>query len=705
MADLDKMFAAMADVSAEDSTCDYIIDEDLRVIAIPERGVVLGVEGDKDVTRVRFRMGKMWRGNDMSQFDLRINYENANGDKNYYTVVNKYLDGDTVVFDWIVAADAAAYRGDVFFIVVGLITTGGVVNCAFHTTLGKAKCLEGLVVDTSVDIPEIRDFMATLKAEVEAYGQTFVDASRQNAEAAKASADASAASAAAAKTSEEHAAANERNAKTSETNANASAEKAAASETNASASAASAKADAEKAEAAKTAAEEARDNAAESETNAAASANAAKTSETNAAASETAAKESEQNAKASETHASTSEANAKGSENKSAEYLQATKEYFDQVRTITLGGQGWYETPDALKAAVPVGENGWWAVIGTTDSIWVWDSDTSTWRDTMITVDLSDYYTRKQVEEKLAEKAGKASAEDLISMLNALSTDDATPEDADYYVSQYAGGGEETTTYHRRPMSALWAYIKAKAATVFAALNHTHTKADVGLGNVDNTADSEKSVAYGSTAGVAAQVGNGGNTQDPMTFHYAGQSGQPPWVWGGPTDYAGDNYVYNPLNFKVNTAAYLGRGGDVNVPMVFHWAGQGGQPTWMWGGSDGTNMYVYNPSNFNVNYANSAGSVPWSGVSGAPSIPASAISASGANYVRFSDGTQICWTTGLSNYSTWTFPVPFANTNYLGIVAGYWPSNYDTDMCFSKKTTTQGSGGQVREMLAIGRWY
>ena len=56
MADLDKMFAAMADVSAEDSTCDYIIDEDLRVIAIPERGVVLGVEGDKDVTRIRFRM-------------------------------------------------------------------------------------------------------------------------------------------------------------------------------------------------------------------------------------------------------------------------------------------------------------------------------------------------------------------------------------------------------------------------------------------------------------------------------------------------------------------------------------------------------------------------------------------------------------------------------------------------------------------------
>ena len=34
--------------------------------------------------------------------------------------------------------------------------------------------------------------------------------------------------------------------------------------------------------------------------------------------------------------------------------------------------------------------------------------------------------------------------------------------------------------------------------------------------------------------------------------------------------------------------------------MKFHWSGQGGQPPWLWGGSDGTNMYVYNPSNFKV---------------------------------------------------------------------------------------------------------
>lgn len=349
MVDLDKQFAAMADVSEEDTAYDFVIDEDLRVIAVPERGVVLGVEGDKDANRIRFRMNKTWRGYDMSKFDLRINYQNANGDKNYYTVTSKHTEGNAVVFDWIVAADAVAYQGDVFFIVVGLITTGGMVNCAFHTTLGKAKCLEGLVVDTKTDIPEIRDFMATLKAEVEAYGQTFANATAASAKAAKAS------------------------------------------------------------------------------------------------------------------------------ETKSGEYLQATKEYFEQVRTITLGAQGWYETSDALTAAVPVGENGWWAVVGTTDSIWVWDRDTNAWRDSMVTVNMSDYYTRTQVDKKLTDKANKT-ADDLNTMINALTTDASTPTDADYYVSQYVGGGT-STTFHRRPMSMLWAYIKSKAESVFAAKNHAHSYA------------------------------------------------------------------------------------------------------------------------------------------------------------------------------------------------------------------------------------
>lgn len=35
----------------------------------------------------------------------------------------------------------------------------------------------------------------------------------------------------------------------------------------------------------------------------------------------------------------------------------------------------------------------------------------------------------------------------------------------------------------------------------------------------------------------------------------------------------------------------------------WHWSGQDGQPTWLWGGNSENNYYVYDPSNFNVNSA------------------------------------------------------------------------------------------------------
>ncbi len=102
-------------------------------------------------------------------------------------------------------------------------------------------------------------------------------------------------------------------------------------------------------------------------------------------------------AASSATAAAASQIAAKVSETESAKNLQGTKKYFEQVRTITIGAQGWYATPEALATSVPVGENGWWAVVGTTDTIWTWDSDTGAWKDSVQKADLSDYYTREQV--------------------------------------------------------------------------------------------------------------------------------------------------------------------------------------------------------------------------------------------------------------------------------------------------------------------
>lgn len=89
-----------------------------------------------------------------------------------------------------------------------------------------------------------------------------------------------------------------------------------------------------------------------------------------------------------------------------------------------------------------------------------------------------------------------------------------------------------------------------------AATKPSYTKAEVGLGNVDNTADKDKNVKYATSAGSATNAQCLNNDDKYMKFHWSGQSGQPTWLWGG--NNSGDMYVYNPSNFSVNYAATAG---------------------------------------------------------------------------------------------------------------------------------------------------
>lgn len=43
---------------------------------------------------------------------------------------------------------------------------------------------------------------------------------------------------------------------------------------------------------------------------------------------------------------------------------------------------GWYATQSALESAHPTAVDGDWAIVGATDTVWVWDSDTNVWKDT-----------------------------------------------------------------------------------------------------------------------------------------------------------------------------------------------------------------------------------------------------------------------------------------------------------------------------------
>lgn len=210
------------------------------------------------------------------------------------------------------------------------------------------------------------------------------------------------------------------------------------------------------------------------------------------------AKESAAQSSASEKAAATSQAAAKASETESAKNLQGTKEYFEQVRTITIGAQGWYATPEALKTAVPVGENGWWAVVGTTDTIWTWDSDTGVWKDSVQKADLSDYYTREQVNSLL--EAQKLADHPVGSIYQ--STDPTSP-------AALFGGSWEEIASERVLMGA--SSTHAAGTTVKAGLpNITGTLSDV-MGSI---------YAYPSGSGAFSVKGIGRSLENGSSGNY-----------------------------------------------------------------------------------------------------------------------------------------------------------------------------------------
>ena len=80
------------------------------------------------------------------------------------------------------------------------------------------------------------------------------------------------------------------------------------------------------------------------------------------------------------------------------------KYFAEQAQGIAQGAMGYYTTPEALKAAHPTSEVGFWAIVGSTDSIWVWDDASNDWIDTHKKTDLSDYYTKSQTEAIIDHK-------------------------------------------------------------------------------------------------------------------------------------------------------------------------------------------------------------------------------------------------------------------------------------------------------------
>lgn len=83
------------------------------------------------------------------------------------------------------------------------------------------------------------------------------------------------------------------------------------------------------------------------------------------------------------------------------EGMDNAKYYAALAQQVSQGAVGWYKSYEALYAAHDTGYDGNWAIVGDTDTIWVWDSDTGTWRDTGESSKFANYYDKTQIDAKL----------------------------------------------------------------------------------------------------------------------------------------------------------------------------------------------------------------------------------------------------------------------------------------------------------------
>ena len=325
------------------------------------------------------------------------------------------------------------------------------------------------------------------------------------------------------------------------------------------------------------------------------------------------------------------------------------------------------------------------------------------------------YYTEAEVNSKLSGKVDNTEA-GANGLINKLSTADGIPNDATVFISQHNDG--KTASYYRRPISTLWTYIKSKADSVYLKLSGGTMSGQIikstggsWIGDRDRAAIRSGYAgdwSYGAVAAMATKngywtIGNLGG-EERLIFNYSTDSNYS----------AGKNEtsrVYLPAQAgtiitsatirdqTVNTATYSTYVKDIgnssNTTFAYSKNGMSyGDYTWL-AGWNGYELRAVHKSQF----ATAEQGVTASGKTGA-----------GIYYVRFGNGTQMCW--GFykeSDHSGSTsFPVAFNNSQY-SISLTVTVSSNNAPYITGRSTTgfsyaRHGSSYNDIQWIAVGTW-
>lgn len=152
----------------------YKIDLDTRAVQVPA-GEVIGVYHDKDVNRLTFEVPGIYKGIDLTGYQISINYVNEEEQKDRYLVKERNISVDmnnkpeSMQFDWLVGATACAVPGITSFTVCfkKLDDDGNILN-EINTKLTRMKVFEGCeAVESEIEERYMTDLAGQLYKELD----------------------------------------------------------------------------------------------------------------------------------------------------------------------------------------------------------------------------------------------------------------------------------------------------------------------------------------------------------------------------------------------------------------------------------------------------------------------------------------------------------------------------------------------------------
>lgn len=167
----------LLNASTQDMVDDYlIIDDNSREIYVPLGELLFGVINDEKTERKYFQCPRIVGDNvDLTQYQLYINYQNANGEKDKYIVTDVKVVDDNITFTWLLSRKVTEYQGNISFIVCArnVDSLGNITN-EWNTTIATGTCVVGLEVDdlTPGEQEQARDYFLQLEKELSALAET-----------------------------------------------------------------------------------------------------------------------------------------------------------------------------------------------------------------------------------------------------------------------------------------------------------------------------------------------------------------------------------------------------------------------------------------------------------------------------------------------------------------------------------------------------